>query len=734
MDAAMSPATASQSRKSWLRYQARRNRVLLTATAVTAVVILLRLTGLLQGLELAAIDQGFRWRPLPAINDRIVIVGMDEPDLISQDWPLSDEKLANLIQQIKAGNPRVIGLDIYRNLPKKPGRQQLQAVFQSTPNLIGIQLLAPPHKPTSAVPAPSALAAAQVGFNNFIADSDQRVRRNLLYWQDGDQSSESFALKIALKYLEAEKVEPKAAPGYRPSALQLGKAILPKLQKYDSVYVRADLSSYQILADYQRPTPHYQRVTVTDVLNNQIPPTVWRDRIVLIGSVAGSLKDYVATPHSNLSQDSPELTPGVELHANFVAQLINAALSGQGVFRWWPEWLEWLLIWLSAYWGTFVSWRLRSSNRSIVVLSATTLGLIGCSYLSFLHYWIVPIVPPLMALLIAGAVVIIYIARAKEELKRSKEFLHRIINSIPDPVFVKDRSRRWIVLNQAYVDFIGQPIDNLLGKSAEQVFPPPLAHLISDLDNQVFQQQRTIEVEEEFTDPQGKHFYLATKRSLHKDGGGNLFLIGVIRDITARKALEEELKRNQDRLSQDNTQLSYLANHDALTGLPNRKLFQERVKQTIEHSLAHKKQFALLFLDLDGFKQVNDNLGHGVGDLLLQAVAKRLTACLRGSDTVARLGGDEFVVIVPHIPGVAVAKRVAKKILATLAEEFTIEGHIIHVTTSIGISMYPGDSDEMGSLMQKADSAMYEAKQRGKNQFVITKTPRRIEAESSIRG
>jgi diguanylate cyclase (GGDEF)-like protein/PAS domain S-box-containing protein len=730
----MSPATASPSLKPWLKHRARRNRVLLTATVVATVVILLRLTGLLQGFELAAIDQGFRWRPLPPINDRIVIVGMDEPDLIKQDWPLSDAKLAALLKKIKAGNPRVMGLDIYRNLPKKPGRQQLQEVFQSTPNLIGIQFLAPPHKPKSAVPPPSALPIEQVGFNNFIADSDQRVRRNLIYWQDGNKTTESFALKIALKYLEPENTEPEAAPGYRPSALKLGKAILPKLQRYDSVYVRADLSSYQILADYQRPSPHFQRVTVTDVLEDKVPNAFWRDRIVLIGSVAESLKDYVATPHSNLSQDSPELTAGVELHANFVAQLINAALSGQGIFRWLPEWLEWVMIWLCAYWGTFVSWRLRSSNRSIVVLSGTTLGLIGCSYFSFLHYWIVPIVPPLMALLIAGAVVTTYIARAKEELKRSKEFLHRIINSIPDPVFVKDRSRRWIVLNQAYVDFIGQPIEHLLGKSAEQVFPASLAHLISDLDNQVFQQQKTIEVEEEFTDPQGRHFYLATKRSLHKDGAGNLFLVGVIRDITARKALEEELKRSQDRLSQDNTQLSYLANHDALTGLPNRKLFQERVKQTIEHSLAHKWQFALLFLDLDGFKQVNDTLGHGVGDLLLQAVAKRLTKVLRGSDTVARLGGDEFVVIVPHIPGVAVAKRVAKKILATLAEEFTIEGHIIHVTTSIGISMYPTDSDEMSSLMQKADTAMYEAKQSGKNQFVIAKTPRRVEAEPSRRG
>jgi diguanylate cyclase (GGDEF)-like protein/PAS domain S-box-containing protein len=331
-----------------------------------------------------------------------------------------------------------------------------------------------------------------------------------------------------------------------------------------------------------------------------------------------------------------------------------------------------------------------------------------------------------LATVTASLVVTSYIAYAEEELKRSKEFLHRIINSIPDPIFVKDRNRHWIVLNQAYADLFGLAISDLLGKSVQEILPTDQAKHLHFQDDWVFQHQRTEEIEEEFINLQGQRYHLSTKRSLHKDGAGNVFLVGVIHDITQRKNLEEELRRTRDQLFQDNSELSYLANHDPLTTLPNRKLFLERLQQAIEVAAAanHRHhQVALLFLDLDGFKQVNDSLGHAVGDVLLQAVAKRLSACLRaGSDTVARLGGDEFVVILPNVPGALVAKRVAQKILTTLAEDFTISGNTIHVTSSIGISIYPSDSREVVILIEKADNAMYHAKSCGKNQFVFAHT------------
>ncbi len=711
--------------KTWLQQRWRQNRVCLTATGVAAAVIGLRLSGALQLFELAAIDQGFRWRAIRPNPDRIVIVAVTEKDIERlKGWPVEDATLAKLLNQIKAAQPRVIGMDIYRNVSRDPGSADLQQVFQTTPNLIGIEYRSTRDRSHKIMPVPPPLELAQrrqVGFNNVIRDVDQRLRRSLLYWTDeNNQYHESFALKIALKYLEPDQIDTAEAPGYQPRAMRFGKAIMPSLRQYDSVYVRTDVGGYQILADYQGPSNHFKTVSVTDVLDQRVSPAFFHDRIVLIGSMAESLKDYMTTPYSNLLQDSPEVMHGVEVQANFISQLLAGATAGQGIFQSLPEPLEWLIIWGCAYWGTYVSWRLRSPEQSILVISITCLGLTSFVYASFVSYWIVPIVSPLMALLIAAIVVTSYIAHAEEELNRSKEFLHRVINSIPDPIFVKDRDHRWIVLNQAYADFVGRPIDELLGNSAAMVLPPAKAEQLQDQENQIFQTDQTIELEEEFVNLKGQHYHVAIKRSRHRDSAGNVFLVGVIHDITERKTLEEELKRTRDRLSQDNSQLSYLANHDPLTGLPNRHLLLERVRQAIEKAALHQQQFALLFLDLDGFKQVNDTLGHAVGDLLLQAVAKRLSACLRSSDTVARLGGDEFIIIVPYIPGVAVAKRVAKKVLSTLAEEFTLEGNTIHVTTSVGISMYPHNSRDLESLIQKADEAMYQAKQGGKNQFVVS--------------
>ena len=262
------------------------------------------------------------------------------------------------------------------------------------------------------------------------------------------------------------------------------------------------------------------------------------------------------------------------------------------------------------------------------------------------------------------------------------------------------------------------------------MFSPQEASVFRQQDQQVFSSEREQEHEEDFTDRQGVTYHIATKRSLHKDAAGNLFLVGVIRDMTARKRIEEELKRTATELIRSNaeleqsaSQLRHLANHDVLTGLPNRKLFHERLEQAIEWAAENGQMIGLLFLDLDGFKLINDTCGHDVGDLLLQAIAKRLLGCLRGSDTVSRLGGDEFTVILPAIPTTQDAVRVAEKILITLAQPFAIEGNPIAVTLSIGISLYPQNGKTVDHLVKAADSAMYAVKESGKNRYEFAANP-----------
>jgi diguanylate cyclase (GGDEF)-like protein len=163
--------------------------------------------------------------------------------------------------------------------------------------------------------------------------------------------------------------------------------------------------------------------------------------------------------------------------------------------------------------------------------------------------------------------------------------------------------------------------------------------------------------------------------------------------------------------------MSHQAQHDFLTGLPNRLLLTDRLTQAIALSRRHGNKVALLFLDLDHFKPVNDSLGHAIGDKLLQSVAQRLTTCVRTSDTICRLGGDEFVVLLSEIEQVDAAIRCAEKVLAAVAVPHLIAGHEVHITLSIGISVCPDDGRDAETMLKNADTAMYHAKKMGRDNY-----------------
>jgi diguanylate cyclase (GGDEF)-like protein len=164
-------------------------------------------------------------------------------------------------------------------------------------------------------------------------------------------------------------------------------------------------------------------------------------------------------------------------------------------------------------------------------------------------------------------------------------------------------------------------------------------------------------------------------------------------------------------------QMSFKAERDFLTGLPNRALLTDRLAQSIALARRHRKRVALLFLDLDNFKEINDSLGHSVGDQLLQSAAKRLEACVRHSDTISRHGGDEFVVLLSEIEAAQDAGRAAEKLLKAMAEPHFIGDHRLNITLSIGIGIYPDDGDEAEAVLSNADIAMYHAKRGGGNGY-----------------
>ena len=185
----------------------------------------------------------------------------------------------------------------------------------------------------------------------------------------------------------------------------------------------------------------------------------------------------------------------------------------------------------------------------------------------------------------------------------------------------------------------------------------------------------------------------------------------MVTDITAGKILQAEL-------SEARARAHALATHDALTGLPNRLLVQERIGRALEHSRRFERRTAILFLDLDGFKAVNDSLGHAAGDSVLREVARRLLATTRSSDTVARLGGDEFLVLLPEVEGAKDAEAVCLKLLRAMADEpILVDGQHVSLSFSIGVALFPEHAASVQGLIARADAALYQAKRSGKNRF-----------------
>lgn len=703
----------------------RKRRVEEIAVLVTLCIILLRMTGWLQVLEWNFLDRLFRLRGVGAQDNRIVIVEINEDDLEQLgEWPISDKTLAQLLETINQAQPRAIGLDIYRDLPVQTGHDELTAFFEHSPHIYGIETL-PDGLNNRGVNAPRVLQEKeQVGFNNVIVDADGAVRRNIVYWSRDDGGvAASLSLQLALAYLQPLGIELSLIE--RTGDLQLGNIVLNRFQPNDGGYVAADAGGYQLLANHRGPQT-IPTVSISDVLEDSASTEIFRDRIVLIGSTASSLKDFFKTPFTYSTEKSKPFS-GVELQADFTSQLISAALDDRPMLRVWPTGWVWVLLLACAYGAANLAWYPRSLLKSAGLVLVMTVGVGGVCVLAFLvgAVWM-PLLPCMLATISSATLTKTYQLQQAAKLKKSKEFLSSVINTIPDPIFVADQKQRWIVLNQAYCNFVGHPLEHLIEKTPFDIFPETEALVFRQQHEQVFATGEAQESEESFTDAHGHTYLTATKRSLHRDSAGNLFLVGVIRDITDRKRLEHELRRTASELLRSNTELRKaegrlrrLAYHDALTGLPNREFFYERFKESVVWATERDRMIGLLFIDLDGFKLINDNHGHDVGDQLLQAVAGRLTGCLRGSDIVSRLGGDEFTVLLPGIPDLAAAKRVAEKILSKLSKPFGLEEHRVSVTASIGISIYPLHGTDIESLMRTADSKMYQAKRVGKNQFAF---------------
>ena len=317
--------------------------------------------------------------------------------------------------------------------------------------------------------------------------------------------------------------------------------------------------------------------------------------------------------------------------------------------------------------------------------------------------------------------------RVEQALRESEEQFYQLASNIPQIFWICDAQRKnMIYVSPAYERVSGQPVESLKASARrwlDSVHPE---------DRERVKTARSAAAEGKYDEvfrvvrPDGSIRWVRDRAFPIRDAGGRPYRIaGIAEDITDMRESEERLL--------------YLAHYDNLTSLPNRVLFYDRLKQALSQARRNRWVTAVMFLDLDRFKNVNDTLGHGAGDLLLRQVSERLAGCVRSGDTVGRLSGYEFAIVLSNLAGPDDASLVAQKIMATLGKPFNLYGKEVFVSASIGITLFPSDSLDQDTLIQNADTAMYRAKELGRNTFrfytpeMNARALEKLSLESSLR-
>jgi diguanylate cyclase (GGDEF)-like protein/PAS domain S-box-containing protein len=310
--------------------------------------------------------------------------------------------------------------------------------------------------------------------------------------------------------------------------------------------------------------------------------------------------------------------------------------------------------------------------------------------------------------------------RADDHLRQTREFLNTVIENVPSTIVVKDtHDFRYVLVNRAGERYFGIPRDQMVGRTAWEIFPQPAADLIIASDRQLidsgqgqFADQQAVE-----TPGNGTRIVATRRLPILGDDGKPQYLLDVIDDVTERKRAEE--------------QIAHMAHHDALTDLPNRAAFTDCLDATLEKAAKGNESFAVMCVDLDRFKEVNDVFGHSVGDALLREAACRLQEAAGGA-FLARIGGDEFTLIA--VDGPSKVEAIGQRLLASVVGDLEIEGHRLRCGLSIGVAIYPTDGVDATALLGNADAALYRAKSdgRGTIRFFEPEMDRRLRERRAL--
>lgn len=358
-------------------------------------------------------------------------------------------------------------------------------------------------------------------------------------------------------------------------------------------------------------------------------------------------------------------------------------------------------------------WDRTSVPRIVILFAAVVLGVvIGVSLgpavaarapQHDVYLYILATLSILLVVALAVAVLEFGIDRQQKlDQQLDRNLLSAFLEYIPDNVFFKDLDSRFVRISHAMARYcnLADP-SAAIGKTDADIFSTDHAQkALADEEEMIRSGLPMVEKEEKETWRDGHETWvLTTKVPLRDRHGKTIGTMGISHNITEHKQTE--------------FRLHHAALHDPLTGLPNRMLLEDRLNQAIAQAVRNELHVAVLMLDMDRFRNVNDTLGHLIGDRSLELIAKRLKNSIRESDTIARVGGDEFAIVIPNLSNTEDVERLAKKVQAALSEPFRIEGREAHFSAGIGIALFPDDGERSDALLRSADAAMYEAKRRG---------------------
>lgn len=314
-----------------------------------------------------------------------------------------------------------------------------------------------------------------------------------------------------------------------------------------------------------------------------------------------------------------------------------------------------------------------------------------------------------------------------EAIRQGEEKYRNILENIQESYFEVDLKGNFTFFNDSMCRIVGYSKEELLGMNHKKLTNQETAKEVFQAFHKVYTTGAPSKAFDwQIIRKNGDKRYVEASVTLRKDSSGKpIGFKGMVRDITERKRTEQ--------------QINYMATHDTLTGLPNRLMFSQLLNHAIRSAQRHKRQLAVLFIDLDRFKSINDSLGHDAGDRMLREMARRFKRTLRAEDVVGRLGGDEFIILIEEVDDLSQISNVAHKILASTIQPLSLQGEDCRVTASIGISIYPGNGTDEQTLIKNADMAMYFAKEEGRNNYqfyfkdIQSLSNRRFSIETNLR-